>query len=84
MADMLSRQYTSVFSTPLPDRIVRDPHTFFHSDLPTNMESMLDVVFTQADIEDALSDLKITRDESARDTCSRDPANCMMNTLSIV
>ena len=57
MADVLSRQYTSVFSTPLPDKVISDPHLFFDANLPSNLTSIRDITFGPKHIEDALEAL---------------------------
>ena len=61
MADMLSNQYKSVFSVPLPDKKVRDPASFFHSSqMPNQMEHLLDIVLNPEEMEVALTELKST------------------------
>jgi hypothetical protein len=58
MADMLSKQYKSVFSEPLPDKKVHDPKTFFHTNLPNQLKHLTDILFNPDDMEEALVKLK--------------------------
>ena len=60
MADILSKQYTSVFSKPVPDKKVVDPSIFFNTELPNHINSLTDIVFNPDDIEEMLKELKIT------------------------
>ena len=50
MADILSAQYQSVFSTPCEDMIVENPNVFFSSDLPANIDSLVDITFSAEDV----------------------------------
>ena len=40
MADILSKQYTLAYSTPLPHRVVHDPRVYFNTNRPTRYSSL--------------------------------------------
>ena len=63
MAEILSKQYTSVFTVPDPSKTIPNLHSFFHNDLPTTVPSLSDINFTPKDVEIALGDLKTTATE---------------------
>ena len=46
MADILSAQYKSIFSTPREDMIVENPNVFLSSDLPANIDTLVDITFS--------------------------------------
>ena len=52
VADILQNQYTSVYSDPLPEKIIA-PSQFFRID-QTNEEDITDVAFTE-DIKEAIN-----------------------------
>ena len=62
MAEILSKQYRSVFSNPNSDSKINDPATFFNkSNLTGNgkiKNPLEDVTFSVGDIEQALGELK--------------------------
>ena len=60
MAQILSDQFESVFSTPDPSKKVNDPRLFFSQGLPTNIKSLSDIKFNVPDVELVLGDLKPT------------------------
>ena len=60
MADILSKQYTSVFSIPKPEYKVQDPITFFSNTTPEQYTTLTDITFTPDDVEQALGELKPT------------------------
>ena len=45
IADILSHQYQSVFTKPLQNRRVTNPRLFFTTDMPTNIDSLADIIF---------------------------------------
>ena len=63
MADILSTQYTSVFTKPDVTSQVLHPSLFFTTGLPVTYSTLRDVPFTVADIESALSELKPSSSE---------------------
>ena len=60
MVDVLSKQYTSAFTTPDPTKRVLDPIAFFRTGLPSNISSLTDIEFSPNDVQNTLEMLKIT------------------------
>ena len=58
MAEILSAQYKSVFTEPMPDTQGFAPHVFFGSPDPRNMQHLADISFSVSDIEVALGEIK--------------------------
>ena len=60
MADMLSAQYTSVFSTPR--ETIQEPWDYFPEDdsAPGTNSSIKDIPFTRKDIEEAMNEIPLT------------------------
>ena len=54
--EALKKQYSSVFSTPKPDKIVPNPAEFF-STSDADHPHLKDIIFGPSDIEDAISEL---------------------------
>lgn len=60
MAEILSDQYKSVFSTPNNNKKIDNPLRFFNTINPKAIQSLSDIQFTERDIEQALNDLNPT------------------------
>ena len=58
MAEILSKQYKSVFTEPIAEKKVLYPEIFFNSDKPQNIICLENIYFTIQDIEDALNETK--------------------------
>ena len=60
MADMLSAQYTSVFS--IPKETIQEPWDYFPYDqsAPGTSAKMMDIPFTRKDIQDAMAEIPLT------------------------
>ncbi|XP_076046595.1 uncharacterized protein LOC143028421 [Oratosquilla oratoria] len=57
IADMLEKQYKSVFSVPVPEKVIRNPAEFFEMD-GMNNSCLNDIEFTSGDIIEAINELK--------------------------
>ena len=57
MCGLLLKQFTSVFSTPIPDKVVSDPSSFFSVPLPITEAQITDITITQQIILDSISEI---------------------------